>query len=280
MRKIELEWIWSILKIEIDTPLEYDFKGIFKIVEDFENKYSRFKDDSLIWQLNLWKKIILEKEFETLIKLGLKFEKLTNWAFDITVWSALNKIWYDKNYSFKEKSWKIKYWSENIVFSESEIYLKNWIKLDIWGFWKWYIIDKIYNELDKKFDKFIIDFGGDIRCKWVYKIWIQSPIDDEKIIWEIELENSAVCFSSNQYRKFWNKKHLINSKNGKAIENKLGVCVIHKLATFADIFATSLFLMDEWDDKFLLEKTPNLQWIFIYKSGVIYTSVDFFWILY
>ena len=200
----------------------------------------------------------------------MKVSKITNWYFDITVQPILEELWYWIENVNNNNLYNT--WYENIELSNNNITLHNWVSIDLWSVWKWYIVDKIYNLLNKKINKFSINFWWDIRIKWEKEIKLEDPNDDKKIIWTTKIYNSSISASSWNKRTFWKSHHLINPKNKKS-ENKIQTVFIqHNLTVFSDIFATALYVTDIEKSIEILSSISWLEWLIIDKNWKIYKS--------
>ena len=136
----------------------------------------------------------------------------------------------------------------------------------------------IYNILDKKIDNFVINFWGDIRIKWEKIVHLEDPKDETKIIGSIILNNSSIASSAWNKRIFWSSHHLLNAKSGRSQDDKLAVFVHHKLACFADIFATTLFVCPLEKSLEILSSIPGLEAMIIAENWEIYKSKWFTYI--
>ena len=260
-------------RLEILIHQEWEFSDLiqecFEIGINFENKYSRFIEWNYLYTLNKDKQAIIDKEFLSIIQLCLKVSDITDGYYDITIQPILENLWY-----WIEKKNNIDYnvWYKNIEINKEKIVLNNNVSLDIWSVWKWYIVDKIYNLLSEKLEKFSINFWWDIRIKWEENIRLEDPLDDTKYIGNLLLNNLSIASSSWEKRKIHNSHHLINPKN-KTSENKIqAVFIQHKLAAFSDIFATALYVSPIEKSIEILSSVPWLEWLIIETSWKIHKS--------
>lgn len=270
MKKFSRELMWSVLNITIydnDIDLEV-IENCFFETEKFEKKYSRFLEDSYLSLLNKNKSSQeIPWELLSILKLSNKVSQISNWYFDITILPFLENIWYWIN---KEEMKEV-YWYKNIVINDNTIKLENWVSIDIWSVWKWYIVDKIYNILNEKYNEFVIDFWWDIRIKWKQKIYLEDPLQLSKNIWYIELENSSIASSASNRRKTKKWWHLINPKKN-ITDDKLAVYTIHKLASFSDILSTALYVSPIEVALDMVKKSKWLEAMIIMKNWKIYKT--------
>lgn len=269
MAKYVHEALGTKLIIEIFDHSVYiwDINAIFKIVDTFESNYSRFKKNNILHTLNCKKEIIAPIEFLSLVQLAQKISKMTQWYFDISVLPLLENIWY----GIKKEKIPEHIGYKHIEIQEQKILLHKWIQIEIWALGKGYLVDLIYNILNKKYKQFIINFGGDIRISGEKIFFLEDPLKETKAIWEIILENLSLAGSNPKKRKTSKWTHLINPKK-KSIDQKKAVFTTHKLAVFADIFSTALFVSPLKMSIDILEKTQWLEWMIIAENGEIYQS--------
>ena len=237
--KSSAELLWSIVTIDInDAENTHDIEKCFEITRIFEKKYSRFIPGNYLDIINTNKSSDIDAEFFSIVNLCLKVSEMTQWYFDITLLPILENAWYGVSKNKLDEN----IWYKNIILSKHKIELLNWVSIDLWSVGKWYMVDKIYKFLDKKYTSFVIDFGGDIRVKWKHTIALENPNDTSKILWKIILENQSIASSSGNRRKFWDSHHLINPKTGKSVYDREAIFLTHKLSCFSDIFSTALFV--------------------------------------
>jgi thiamine biosynthesis lipoprotein ApbE len=239
-------------------------------VKKFEQKFSRFDEKSYLSKINRnwWWEI--DDEFLSLLELSQHVHKNSFWYFDITLWSSLEKLWYWSSKQGNEKSSM-----DDIILSLNTLTLLNGTHIDFWWIWKWYIIDILFKYLDMNISQFIINFWWDIRVKWKHRLGLEDPLDSSKIIWEVFLEDMAICGSSGQKRKFWWNHHLINPKTRQSQNESLAVFTQHRLASFADTYATAIFVSPLETSLKILEHTEWLDGLIITRSWEIYQSNNF-----
>lgn len=268
--KYSKELFWSKLQITINSENINikDIDNCFFETQEFEKKYSRFIKWNYLDKLNTNKSSQVTWELLSIVELSKKVSELTDWYFDITVLPLLENIWYWINNQEMEEN----IWYKNIEIIWENIFLKNWVSIDFWSVWKWYMVDKIFNILDPIYDNFIIDFGWDIRIKSEEKIYLEDPLDDKKTIWEIILKNQSIASSSPFKRKTNKWNHLINPKNKDEENEKIAIYITHKLSSFSDIFSTALFITPLEKSIKILNSINWLEWMIITKKWEIYKS--------
>ena len=264
-----LEALWTVLSIDtVNNVQKNRMDSVFCTVFSFEEKYSRFIKGNFLSTLNTTGKANADEECKTLIRAAQLVHRESSWYFDITLLPILENL----GYGVYQGKISPLIWMEHIHIEGDFLSLKNWVQLDFWGIGKWYLIDKIYGILKEVCESFTINFWGDIKVKWLHTVWLEDPLDPGKIIWEIQLENASLCASSWQKRKFWNEHHLINPKTGESQNETLAVFTTHPLATFADMYATALFVSPIEIVIKTLEKVQWLEALIILQNGEMYKS--------
>ena len=261
-------------RLEIILSHDSNDSGIsesFSIVEDFEKKYSRFKQGNVLTKINNKKQAVLDPEISSLLHLCLKVSKLTQGSFDITLLPVLENLGY--GIATHKTQENIGY--QHIHLDGNQLTLSNDISIEFWSFWKWYMLDLVHAILWRYHSEYMISFWGDIRIKGKQKILLEDPLDIKKQIWEIVLENLSIASSAGNRRNFGNAHHLINAKNKVSQDEVLAVYVTHKLGVFADIFATALFVTPLKLSLDVLEQIDGLEALIIWSDGKIYKSEGF-----
>lgn len=272
MKTFKENKFWTSLEIWIfdENIDENHIKNIFQIIDNFEEKYSRFKKWNYLWELNNSKKAKIDDDLKTIITIAKNINEISKWYFDLTVLPFLENIWYG---IYDEKIDEKNFWMENIFIEKDEIFLKNNIMIEIWWIWKGYMVDVIFDNLKKNYNNFVINFGWDIRISWEKReFFLEDPIDNEKFIWKIEIDNLALASSGSSKRKTEKWHHLINPKSGKSTNEVVWVYVTHKFACFADSFATTFFVCPVEISLEILKKISGLEAMIITKNWEIYKS--------
>lgn len=263
------EALWTLLSIYTKEPLSKNrIEFLFDTVFQFEKKYSRFIKGNFLDTLNTTGKEHLDDELLTLIRISKAIHTQSKGYFDITLLPILENLWYGISQDKLKKGWNM----NDIVLWDAYIQLLNDVKIDLWGIGKWYLIDKLFSLLEKDASECIINFWGDIRVKWKHTVWLEDPLRSNQLIWKIEIENLSFCASSWEKRKMWNSHHLINPLTAESQHDKLWVFTTHGFATYADVYATTLFVAPLNEAIEILNKTKWLEAMIIAKNGEIYMS--------
>ncbi len=219
--------------------------------EDFENDYSRFKDNSLISRMS---KVIgehhLPEDAEKLMNFYFKLNRVTGGKFTPLVGDLLNRAGYDKDYSFVPKGslQHIPDLKNVCKYSFPKINIHKRYQWDFGAAGKGYLID-ILKELldDMKVVECCIDAGGDICYKSNSKslrIGLEDPNNFENVLGVVEVLNQSLCGSSGS-RRHWSRYHHILDPIALHSPNSiLSTWVLADDTMTADGIATSLFFTE------------------------------------
>jgi len=274
------EALWTHWLISYSDQEEKHFSEILKLIHTFEKNYSRFQETSLVSKLNLHKSISPSNEMLEMITHWLDAYQKTDGYFSLFVWSILENLWYDKDYSFKEKQSSPSVWN-HIAFHNWTLTLWEDTTIDFGGFGKWYLIDKIAMYFKKHgISDRIINGWWDIRIQQDQrdhfgKIWLQHSEKKDILLWEISLLEWAITCSSIHERKRWKNNHLIDPKNGKSIITDVSSIYVYSgTACTADIASTTLSVC--WEDNIpLYAQKLWVEYIIVLQDQKIVHSKNF-----
>lgn len=288
--EFEKKKLWTTFEIIIinddEEKVNKNIYQIWNMVDIFENKFSRFKNDSLISILNEKKELEFDSEFFDIYQKSKNLFELTNWFFNPLV--NLNTIWYSK--SFEKSDFLILNTEQNLNFNNIlidswKIILQKNQNIDFWWIAKWYLVDKISKQLiENWFTDFLVNWWWDIFISWLNEEWnkwgisIESPYENESILGWVRLTNISIS-TSWSYRRKWNIRwerfhHILNPHTLKNDNELLGITIISQHCYYSDSLATAIFCMwiDEWK-KIMIKN--NIDWILFWKYKKIYITPNF-----
>ena len=266
------------------TSIDNEHKNVInKINEEIiriEEKFSRFKEESLVYKINNEKGswIDVDDEFLYVLKTSLYLNKISNGAFNPLIGDIVNEYgFYDGNYKVPDEN-TLKGLLKNIDIKNIEIDEKNKkIKiengsLDFGGIVKGYAVDKIREILiENSVKESVINLGGNILV-WgdrKFKIGVKNPRGDG-IIYTFELNGNSTVSTSGDYENFFikdNKRyhHIINPENGKPAESGLiEVSIVSESGIIGDGLSTTLFILGKEKGKELIKNNfPNTTVLFV-----------------
>ena len=242
---IGTHWWLECLEAEFDEAAK---KTILAEVERFDRAYSRFKDDSLIGQLNRTG-VLLHPPRELLEMFAWSHElyDVSDGAFDVSVGGVLHA----QGYGSRAQAAPIAedFW-QHITYNEREIRLPPGATIDNGGYGKGWLIDNLVKLLRQcGYQSFIVNGGGDmyVNASEPVEITLEHPHDSTKSIGATRLQNQALAVSGIAKRTWQNEgkthHHIVDPHTSDSLENNVaGVYVQAKTATIADSLATILMI--------------------------------------
>jgi len=241
------------------------FKQIIKMINNFENQFSRFKSDSELIKVNhkAGQKTIVSNELIDILKESKRLGELSEGLFNPFILPNLQQAGYLGSWPNTENA------DSKINFSHSQITnLKNleigsnWIKipantaLDLGGIGKGFLLDKLSNFLiDNQCHDYWLSIGGDIIANgqdefshnWIVEI--ANALNTQLVIGSISNNQQLLAVATsgitkrggNYKHKRWN--HLIDPRSGLSINNNLLTCTTSaQKATDADVAAKTILI--------------------------------------
>lgn len=209
------------------------------------------------------------------LKQALEYNKLSQGAFDITVWPLI-KFWKESAkagvYPSEEQIQSV---VDKIGSRRLELLPDNFVKtnhpelqIDLGGIAAGYAVDEVVAIFRRHaIQDFFIDLGGDVyaggeNCegkKW--RVGVLDPRDRSKVLEIIYLSDVAVTTSGN-YEKFYTlngKKlsHIVNPITGRPQEDMVSATVIAPTAIAADVLATAVMVMGKDKGLQMIEDLPS-----------------------
>jgi FAD:protein FMN transferase len=279
-----------------EKKADFNIEKAFKIIYDIENKMSRVIINSEISEVNANAGIKPTRVSEStffVIKEGLKYGKLSNNKFDITIGPLVN-LWgigtenqaVPNPDSINDVLPSVE--SENVKLNDKDmsVLLENkGMSIDLGGIAKGYATDLLKDFLIKEgFTKGIINLGGNVLTfgskdegiPW--KIGVQNPVDSRgHYIGTINLSENAVV-TSGIYERYFEadgKKyhHILDPYSGYPIENKLlSITIITNSGIVADAYSTIIFSEGLSKGMEILESINGMDGIFVTKDKEVYIS--------
>lgn len=230
-------------------------------IVSLEKLFNVNDSDSDISNINNNNIAMVSNDTISIINKALEISKETNGALDISVYPIL------KEWGFTTGTYKIpnndtinnllQYVDyTQIKVDNNNVSIPQNFAIDLGSVAKGYTSDKIVNILmDNGITSALIDLGGNIQTigtkldGTLWSIAVKNPIDIEKNICIIKVDDKAVITSGNYERYFTgedgkNYCHIIDTKTGKPAENGLiSVTIIGDSGLICDALSTSLYVM-------------------------------------
>lgn len=246
--------LWNIrIWDDIDSHKKEHLQSyIKKATDDFDKKYSRFIDDSLVLsRLRSSGEYSVPEDLVHMLKHYKNLYLHTDKKFTPLVGQILSDLGYDQNYSLKPKealSVVPEFEHAIEIIDAHTIRINEPILLDLGGLGKGYWVDKIRGFLRSSGLKiFLIDGSGDMFFqssghKFI-TVGLEHPYDPSKAIGTISLSNKALCGSGANKRSWRGIHHIIDPFALKSTDSIIASWVMADTTVYADALATCLFLI-------------------------------------
>lgn len=162
------------------------------------------------------------------------------------------------------------------------------MSLDVGAIAKGYAVEKAAEYLEENgITGYIINVGGNIRTVGMandseWKIGIENPdtSDEQEPHIEYLILSGESVVTSGSYQRYYEVDgvrycHIIDPKTLMSANKYLSVSVITDHSGFGDAMSTALFLMDFEEGKQLVEKTENLEAMWVLPDGTKLYSQGF-----
>lgn len=274
----------------------YDFEDETVIDEaldlcrEYENMLSSYKEGSLVYEINQKGRGSLPDEGIACIKEGIRYGKLSNHRFDISIFPVSSKWDFTSGKMELPNSEEIDkalpfvdY--QKIQVSGNEVILNEGMGIDLGGIAKGFIADRLKEFLiSRGVQSGIINLGGNNLCVGSkpngepFKIGIQRPFAERNEIMAIVDIKDFSVVTSGIYERGFEKEgkfyhHILDSDTGYPVENNLeSLTIISPKSVDGDGLSTSCFLLGIEEGKKLVEAQENCYAIFVTKDNEVILS--------
>ena len=238
MKKQKIIMAMPVIINVIDRKVtDEDIAEIFSYLHHIDNKFSTYKKNSEISQINRneLNKSQYSQEMQKIFKLSEDTKKETNGYFDINIDGRIDPSGIVKGYAIWQASQKLK---------------------------------------NKGFKNFYLEIAGDIQVfgknekKENWKIGIQNPFNLKEIIKVLSLKNKGVATSGTYIRG----NHIINPKEKRGANEIVSITVIGPNVYEADRFATAAFAMGKKGIRFIESLKGFEGYLIQNDKKAVYTS--------
>ena len=274
----------TLVDIKIETKHKETndiLDNALKLIEDYENKFSFYKNGSQIWNFNnsVIDSLYIDEDLAKILSISKELFQKTHSHYDITI-GALSEIWdFDDEViptnEEIEKAIQVTDFKK-LKIQNNYLYKPDGIKINLGSLAKGLIIDKVVEYLNQQnVISGFVNAGGDMRIfgtEKPFKIGIQHPRSkSNEIIDVINVGNRSVV-TSGDYERYFMKDgkryhHIIDPLTGYPSRNAISVTVISETALIADAYSTALFLLEPEQAIEFAEETYDLE-------AVIYVIID------
>jgi thiamine biosynthesis lipoprotein len=238
------------------------FLEIWQYVDDFEQRFSRFRPDSELSLFNAQSghNVKVSPEFTKLLQETKYYSKLTGGIFNPFILPSLQQAGYVGSWPEPDiYDSKLDLRGRKIANAEM-INLKNDLAmipyetaLDFGGIGKGYLLNSLSHILDKKqIHNYWLSLGGDVICNGkdvdgkAWEIEIAKASDNKMtlaVVTNEKVGKIAIATSGVTKRRGKNWHHIIDPRTGgSANTNILSVTVVCSSAIAADVYAKSILI--------------------------------------
>ena len=247
---------WWLTLFEEPETADVICSDIRRFVNTFEQRYSRFKADSLVSTLNR-ERVLLnpDEECRALLQYGKQLYLRSNCVFNMLTGHILEARGYDADYSFhdtstgKEADLVPGDPISDLLIDDQTVVLKRG-NLDLGGFGKGYLIDLIADRLKTEHEQieFLINGGGDmfgtLHQGKAIEIYLEHPTRPGTAIGTTSLSNQGFAASSPHKRQWTSQSGTTHTHIVGALETS-AIFLTAPSAVDADAFATTLLQVDQ-----------------------------------
>lgn len=227
--------------------------SITTLLSSIENRFSRFRDDTLVGTLNRERTVVTtDPDLKILIGHGRDMYRKTKGAFNILVGDALIARGYDSNYSLvaMERAVEIGNPLIDIDYLDDTWRLSVGL-LDLGGIGKGWAIDQIAELLrNEGIVEFLINGGGDMYGTSEHgapiTIYLEHPTEKDVYLGTTTIENQGFAASSPHKRRWKTSKGETSHIIGEVPDIDASF-VIASDAVTADMLATTALLLPQTD---------------------------------
>jgi len=267
-----------------------------QLCEDYENLFSRTRENSELYQLNQGTLQVVSDETIELLNIALSYSQASGGRFDPTI-GAVSSLWnfhaekpvLPSETQIDQALEAVNY--QHISLSGNQVsFQKENIQLDLGAVVKGFAADKIKAYfIEQGVKSAVINLGGNILCvgsapdDLPFSVQIQQPFSQAPSVTipDLQIQNRSVVTSGIYERCFELDgilyHHLLDPATGFPCENELAsVTIISDHSVDGDALSTTCYLLGLEKGLDFINQRKNVQAIFITKNQELYYS-DNFW---
>lgn len=273
----------SPCELLIETDQQLAAEGYLHLVASearrIETKFSRYRDDNIVHEINssAGKEVLVDEETGMLLDFSAQCYQLSDGLFDVTS-GVLRRAWhFDCSDRLAEQDairavLPFLGWNK-VSWKKPRLKMSEGMEIDLGGVGKEYAVDRAFDRLRRQTNvPFLINFGGDLRVSGArldgsaWRVGVENPVYiGGSAEATIEISSGALATSGDS-RRFLLKEgkrysHILNPKTGWPIEDApRSVTVAGPTAIEAGMLATMASLQGT-DAEAFLESQEVKYWL-------------------
>jgi len=276
--------------------LEGGFQRVRHFIEDSEARFSRFREDSELCQLNrsagTW--FQASPELYELLSEALRLHTLTGGLFDPSILGALQRVGYDRSMdeikamgilADRDFSPMTSPRFEGTLFEGTfldpgnhSVLLPPHVQIDFGGIAKGWIAGKAVQMLSDYAPACAVSIGGDIAFhgfptgETAWQVSLENPLDEDDVLAVLDVDSAALATSSVSRRRWLQgnqaRHHIIDPRTGFPAEVEwLSVSAGAPESTTAEAFAKAILIGGPLVGARFVEQFPGLWFIAVRPDG-------------
>lgn len=239
-------------------------EGCIHVLEDFEARFSRFKEWSVLSRINKGELVGFDDDLYQMVSFGEALGRASKGVFSLYIANSLGEKGYGKRVRYVTSDEK-----NELVSQDGRMLLRGEEALDLGGVGKGYVVDLLSKYLVSKGLRFhLVNGGGDMYGTSDEKgspirVYLEHPVSKEEVLGFIHIKNQGFAASSS-FKRLW-------LKNGKEVNHFISgsdevwgaIFTVADSCLVADSLATALLLTKDVETRKSLESQYNLTYFLI-----------------
>lgn len=218
----------------------------------FDDTYSRFQKNSLIWRLTEQRRrIAVPRDLVAMLRLYQTLFDLSDGKCNPLIGFTLSDLGYDADYSLKPQD-SIRpvpdFHDALSILDDEHIELRQSVLIDLGALGKGFFVDRMAAFLtDRGIRRFLVDGSGDMFYRGngeAIRVGLEHPGDTTKVIGVVEMMGGAMCSSAGNRRRWGTYHHTIDPRTLTSPTEIIATWVTAESADIADGLATCLFFCE------------------------------------
>jgi len=226
----------TVCEVAVGSADVSDIEGAFAEAARVESMLSTWTPDSELSRVNRGERIP-SPELSALLEVASQWSVRTDQAFDPRMGNLI-AVWKTRTTGALP--------AEDEIAKAMNALPRRW---EEGAFGKGYAIDRMLAQIGGS--EAMIDFGGQVAVRGALRVSIADPVDRQRPIVAMTIENASLSTSSGSEKTFEvggrRFSHILDPRTGQALPPRGSASVIAPDALTADILSTALYVMGEDD---------------------------------